>query len=506
MNTNALKVFAEHLRNYFTANNHSLKHNEALDLIAAIPGLRNWPEVNALPTLVDAAQLDHRALERLSKRLHNKRSIDLSTVELQQILTPLIPVTPKLHVWPEGPKAGIYVTTEQSAIEMAVARYEAATNGALLYAELACRSAKSVINLGEYGLFSQGMDRLPSGTLIVVGPLQLSQEQWSDSKNRLNTAADLAYTTELRIVVLVETPSPKNMHSDIELLLRSEDEGPEIKSIDTLGIVTEAGELKVLTPFVQQRKLASTTSPFSTSQKLPGILESALKQAIAIRPFGIIALGANLLERHRLPLLGAIIPLTEHAGPIALIQSKIHADYGKKDDTFYTLFKGMEVFPSIESAYEHGFRRMIIESAYHSGLEVMLKYAHDACFILSTFSSEVVGIWLDVIDRHQNIAHGLQAIIALLGVTYLYDRREETFSFDSTIGVCDAIVAGTPMPPNNADMIQYIEDNRIILQQEHLKALLVAGEVTVEQARKYFPHNDLEIYLSSSKLLEIEKM
>lgn len=43
------------------------------------------------------------------------------------------------------------------------------------------------------------MDRLPSGTLVGVGPVLLTQESWNDNKDRLNTAATLAHSSLLRV-------------------------------------------------------------------------------------------------------------------------------------------------------------------------------------------------------------------------------------------------------------------------------------------------------------------
>jgi hypothetical protein len=55
-----------------------------------------------------------------------------------------------------------------------VARYEEATDGDLVYAERAGSGWEGSIDLGEYGLWSAGIDRLPSGTLLVVGPIELT--------------------------------------------------------------------------------------------------------------------------------------------------------------------------------------------------------------------------------------------------------------------------------------------------------------------------------------------
>ena len=82
------------------------------------------------------------------------------------------------------------------------------------------------------------MDRLPSGTLVVVGPLPLTQESWSDNKDRRHAAANLAYSSSLRVAVLADTPLPENLHSDIDLLLRPDDVGLDSKPVDVLGVVT----------------------------------------------------------------------------------------------------------------------------------------------------------------------------------------------------------------------------------------------------------------------------
>lgn len=169
MDTQKLKVFAERLRAYLERHNLTLKHGQALDLVAAIPGLRNWPEVNAFPARVATAQWDDHSADRLAQRIAKLHALSLPADELRQALEPK--VISALKVWPNGPIPGVYVTTSQEAIDAAIAKYEVATDGALLYAENAGRSSDAAIDLGEYGLFSRGMDRLPSGTLVVVGPL-----------------------------------------------------------------------------------------------------------------------------------------------------------------------------------------------------------------------------------------------------------------------------------------------------------------------------------------------
>ena len=101
MDTQQLKVFAERLHAYLERHNLTLKHGQTLDLIAAIPGLRNWPEVNAFPARVAAAQWDEHSADRLAQRIAKLHAMSLSADELRQALEPK--VTSSLKV--SGPMA-----------------------------------------------------------------------------------------------------------------------------------------------------------------------------------------------------------------------------------------------------------------------------------------------------------------------------------------------------------------------------------------------------------------
>lgn len=88
MDTQMLKVLAERLRAHLEQHQLHLKHGQALDLIAALPGLRNWPEVKAFPLRVAAGQVNNNSAERLSRRLATIHGVSLTPVELLQILKP----------------------------------------------------------------------------------------------------------------------------------------------------------------------------------------------------------------------------------------------------------------------------------------------------------------------------------------------------------------------------------------------------------------------------------
>lgn len=497
MDTQQLKVFAERLRAYLERRNLALKHGQTLDLIAAIPGLRNWPEVNAFPARVSAAQWDSYSADRLAKRIAKLHTLILPVDELHQALEPV--AANALKVWPDGPIPGVYVTTSQEAIDAVIAKYEAATDGALLYAEDAGRSSEAAIDLGESGLFSRGMERLPSGTLVVVGPLPLTQESWSDSKDRLNAAANLAYSSSLRVVVLLNTPVPENLHSDIDLLLRPDDQGLDSDPVDVLGVVTESGDLQVMRPFVQRRLAPPAAQHFRTNQRLPQVLENALRQAVAKRPYGVIVLGITPSDKPRTALLEAVLPLTEHAAPAVRIQPTFRSGYGKDDTPLSPHFEGLPIFPSIESAYAHGFRRMIIESVHHGASKAMAAHVQDTCFLLTSYSTEVAGAWMDAMPQRQDWPGGLESLIAVLCVADI-EAKKEAFI------VCDAFIAGAPPSPEGkrfGELIAHLEAHRVVRWQDQLDALLAAGKVTPAQAKKALHRHDVDAHLASRKAAQV---
>lgn len=497
MDTQQLKVFAERLRAYLERHNLTLKHGQMLDLIAAIPGLRNWPEVNAFPARVSAAQWDGHSADRLAKRITKLHTLSLPVDELRQALEPSAAST--LKVWPDGPVPGVYVTTLQEAIDAAIAKYEASTDGALLYAEEAGRSSNAAMDLGEYGLFSRGIDRLPSGTLVVVGPLPLTQESWNDNKDRLNAAANLAYSSSLRIAVLVETPLPDNLHSDIDLLLRPDEEDLDSEPVDVLGVVTDSGELQVVQPFVQQRLMPPVAQHFTTDQRLPEVLEDALKQAVTKRPYGIIVLGITPNDEPREALLEAALPLTEHAGPAARIQPTFRLGYGKNDSPLSPHFEGLPVYPSIESAYAHGYRRMVIESVHHGASKAMADHSHDTCFLLTSYSTEVAGAWSTAMPRYEDWPDDLESLTAVLCVADINVTKQ-------TFAVCDAFIAGAPRAPEGkrfGELVEHLEAHRVVRWQDQLDALLDRGKVTPAQAKKALRRHDVDAHLASRKTVKM---
>lgn len=88
MDTQQLKLLAQRLRAHLENHQVQLKHGQALDLVASLPGLRNWSEVMAFPARVAAGQVDETSAERLSRRLMKVRGVALMPAQLLKILRP----------------------------------------------------------------------------------------------------------------------------------------------------------------------------------------------------------------------------------------------------------------------------------------------------------------------------------------------------------------------------------------------------------------------------------
>lgn len=90
MDTQRLKQLASVVRGLLKRANLPIGHSQSLDAIAAIPGLRNWPEVVAFPERVAACDLDPTSTGRLAARLKQAFDIDMPADELFSALQPSV--------------------------------------------------------------------------------------------------------------------------------------------------------------------------------------------------------------------------------------------------------------------------------------------------------------------------------------------------------------------------------------------------------------------------------
>ncbi|WP_326543500.1 hypothetical protein [Pseudorhodoferax sp.] len=386
MDIQQLKLLAGLVRGLLEQSHHSVGHNQSLDLIAALPGLRNWPEVQAFPDRVAACELDVASASCLAFRLKKKFALELSPQAMLAALSP--PGTEKPtrapQIWPTGPVPGVYITDSQDAINALLERYEEATDGALVYAERAGNHWEGSIDLGEGGLWSNGLRRVRSGTLLVVGPLELNQQSWSDSSRHLEMACLVAQGSEHRVAVLIDTPTPEAMFEDVHLMVRSiQPEGDDCDAA-LLGVVTADGELQLRDPFAAPRARLEQPGSIATVDALPSSVLAALTKAVEARSAGLLLFGSSEIDEHpAIEFVAASLALTEHAGPAARIMPR-HRSTPAKDFQVPDAIKQLPFLPSIESAYEQGYRRMVFAPSYTPS-ELLLEFSKDVLLISGTY-------------------------------------------------------------------------------------------------------------------------
>jgi hypothetical protein len=497
MDVQQLKLLAGRLRGLLEQQNHELTHGQSLDVIAALPGLRNWPEVMAFPLRVAESELTETATSRLSRRLRSRFGVEADPLVLLQSLDPEVrterPGLPEL--WPSGPDAGIYVTTSQKAIEALMRNYDDATDGAPLYAESAGDRFDSAIDLGEQGLWSQGLSRVPSGTLIVVGPIEMTQEEWESNTQRLQQACLHVHLSGHRVAVLFHTPAPDQLHSDALLLVKSDDPVMDDLHEAFKGVVTDDGDLLTVTPFVPSLAKPVVVPSPEPEVALPPAVVAELKAAVARQPYGIIVLGSNEFKAPRAVLLESLLSLTDAAGPVARIRPDHRHDFDG-DPPLSDRFAGVPVMPSVESAYAHGYKRMVIENGYGAS-EHLLKYGKDVCFLVGAFSAEVEGAFMSAMSpRDLDKPETLEHLIAVIGVARFVTKKGDHFVSDMFVN------PGGPTPAGERfeAIVEYLNVNRVLRWQDGLEDLLVRKLVSVAQVKKDCPnHHTVLAYLGQRK-------
>ena len=338
-----------------------------------------------------ACELTANTAGRLAHRLHRIHGVEFSPQGLVDALTPpeatcLVASAAPL-VWPRGPAPGVYVTTSQAAIDALLQQYDDATDGELVCAEAAGSGWDGAIDLGEYGPSSKGLARVPSGTLVVVGPLELNQGSWEATANKVEWACLRAQLDGHRVAVLVDTPQPDLMFKDIELAVRrAAPEGDDCYSALT-GIVTEEGQLAPRLPFVQPRQALVVSTAGAPTTALPPRVVELLTARLRQRSAGFLVLSSCVWEEHlAIEEVAAALPLTEVAGPVARIKSR-NRSTPDKDMMVPDVVKTLPILPSVESAYAHGYRRMLVDAGYTDFRDLM-KYADDVLFFIGSHSLE----------------------------------------------------------------------------------------------------------------------
>lgn len=497
MDIQQLKLLAGSVRTLVQQANHTLGHNQSLDLIAALPGLRNWPEVIAFPDRVAACDLDVASTSRLAFRLKKKFGLEfLPQALLAAVTSPGAAKSARApQVWPTGPNPGVYITTSQGAIDALLENYTEATDGALVFAERAGSHWESSIDLGEYGLWSSGLSRVPSGTLIVIGPLELNQQAWADTAAHLEQACLDAQLSEHRVAVLIETPTPESICEDIQLMVQSSK--PEDDDCDSalLGVVTEDGELQERKPFACQRPHPAHIPSIATVDAIPPAALACLEKALAGRNAGLLMFGSALIAEHSaIDLVAASLAMTEHLGPAARIMPRRRST-AAKDWQVPDAIKQLPFLPSIESAYDQGYRRMVINPSY-TNAELLQEFGQCALLIGGAYGGSVEQVFMNMarsggIRQESDL---LENLIALLGVRPIPGKHGEVIASDLFVMPRDA----TSLKPTKfEELLDFLRANRVLRWEDQVAQLLDLKEITVAGVKKALPRDhDVGAFIS----------
>jgi len=487
MDVPQLKLLAGLVRGLLEQHNVPVGHSQSLDLIAALPGLRNWPEVNAFPDRVAACVLDAASASRLAFRLKSKHALEYSPQGLVEALSP--PTASRAVaarapvVWPSGPMPGVYVTTAQEAINALLERYEEATDGELVYAEAAGSHWAGSIDLGDYGLSSGGLARVPSGTLLIVGPLELNQQSWENSAGKLEWACMHAQMSGHRVAVLIDTPTPELMFKDIEVMVQQvSPEGDDCYRA-LAGVVTADGDLEMRVPFVRGTPAPVELTSTAPLDVVPDSVLPGLRRALSRRSVGVLTFGSSVLEEHRaIDLIAAMLPLTEDVGPVARIKPR-NRGTPAKDMMVPDSVKVLPFLPSIESAYAHGYRRMLVESIY-TDVDTMLKYGDEVLFFMGNYGMDATNAFLDTARNgsFNKLDKVMEKLVAAVGVGVIEVK-------DGFVRIGDLFVPDPAVPSPGDDferLSEFVADNRSVRWEEELTRLLDSKQVSLAAAKKAF--------------------
>lgn len=488
MDTQQLKLLAGRVRTLLAEAHHPIGHSEALDLIAALPGLRNWPEVQAFPNRITSCQLDLTTTARLSFRLKKKFQLDMPAQEvLHALSTPTAESSDDLpQIWPTGPAPGVYVTTSREAIQALLQSYEDATDGEVAYVEDAARGWEGGIYLGDDGLWSSGLDRVPSGTLLVIGPLELNQQAWPLSGRRLEMACIRANVSGHRVAVLVDTPTPEALHEDIELLADSIQDDPEYREAALRGIVNDEGELQQVLPFSRPRPILTSMRYPGTADAIPESARALLRDGLSELRTGLVVMSfSQIQENWGIDLIAAALSLTEHAGPAARVMPRRRSTPAK-DWMVPEAIKQLPFLPSIESAYEQGYRRLIVDAGY-TRTETMLEYGRKAMLISGACGGEVDDACMSLLrsSGSRNEEELLEQIVAILGVMSIPTKA-------GTITACDLYLRTAhkgAAPKGYSEFIKYLIKNRTLKWEVEARRFLDSEAMTVAELKAAMPRN-----------------
>lgn len=486
MDLEQLRLRAAPLRQFLAERNFPLSHNQALDLLAAAPGLRTWPEVNAFRERVAAESLSLRAATRVAKRIASKGGPTIDETELLRLLesgaaTPGV----GLVVWPDGAPRGIYVTSDGDAATEAIRRYSEESGEALFFTSGLDFFEGNAIELGETGIFSAGLSRAPSGTLLAM-TLAIDRDSWDDLRARL-TAAWNAADGGLRVLVLCSTPTPESLHTDVSLLTHTQGEPAPGETNWLFGIVAEDGELREQLPFAPKPAKVEFPVDLPPSKlSLPASVESELAAALAARTTGIIVAGmlAEAGENRPLEVIAALLPKLLQIGPVGRIpRHNMYDGFHPVPDSVAML----PIFASVESAIAAGCAVIVFDMAFYGETQEMLECIDRALFVVGVKALGVGRGISNALSSMRNMDDAVDLVTAAICTGTVRGKASKPMTWDMYVRVENLAEdnARRKQPREFEDMF---DAARVVRREDQIAQWLAEGIVSEKSVRKDFPY------------------
>lgn len=485
MDTEQLRLRAGSLRQFLAERGFPFSHNQCLDLLAAAAGLRNWPEVISFPEKVGGAELDHKAAARLGRRIASKGGPQLADDELLGLLQTAKPLVHRTDVWPDGPSPGIYVTRDENAVALAIGHYSEASGDAMFFTSGVHFFEGNAIELGETGLFSAGLSRAPTGTLLVMD-LPIGGARWEDLKSRM-TAAWNAASGGMRVVVLCSTPTPDSLYGDVSLLTHTEGEPGPGEPNWLLGIVSGEGYLCEQVPFAPARQRARHVESFPASElTLPQPVADDLIRAVNERTTGIVVAGmyGELEETRPLEVIAAMLPHLLPLGPIGRIP--VHNDYDGRHHVPDAVAL-LPVFSSVESAIQAGCATIVFDMAFYDELEEIRTHAERALFVVGVKALSVGRGITQALSGMQDVEDMYEFVTAAICTGTVRGKASKPLAWDMYVHVND-LVAANRNRKRPREVEEMFDACRVVRREDQIAHWLAAGVVSETSIRKDFPY------------------
>lgn len=264
-----------------------------------------------------------------------------------------------------------------------------------------------------------------------------------------------------------------------------------------MGVVTDSGELEARIPFAGKRPPLQAMKSVATGGAIPASVLPRLERAIGNRTSGLILLGSERsVDNPAVELVTATLAMTEHCGPAARIMAR-NRSTPAKDWLVPASISDLPFLPSIESAYDQGYRRMIVSPNYTDG-ELLLEFADQVMLIAGVYGSQVDEIFVRGVrmNGRSSEADLLPFVIAVVGVKDTLPQAVPTYA------VSDVFIpsAGTPAAASTGgdQIYDYLTEHRMLRWEDEFTALIDAGKFTTELATELFgPSRKISEFLAA---------